>query len=678
MGEIPDDHIGREASGIILRIGKAVTRFQPGDRVCCLGGGAHATVFRATEMVCNHIPKHLSFADAASFPVVFCTAFHALVDLMRVQKGQSILIHAAAGGVGQAALQIAKHFELEIFATVGSPDKRAQIETLYGIPSDHIFNSRDMSFAPGIMRATKGNGVDFILNSLSGEALRQTWNCIAPFGTFVEIGIKDILMNSSLDMRPFAQHATFCFFNLEKMQRLKPERLAGIFNRVMVYIEKGIFHPVTPVVTYPVSQLEDGFRLMQAGKHRGKITLSFDDKDIVTVLSSTTGIARLRADKTYVLVGGLGGLGRSLANLLIDDGARHLCFLSRSGASTASAQALVADLESRDIHVKVLKCDIAEESSLKEALQTCSDEMPAIKGVFQGAMVLRDALFETMTHEQWVQSTRPKIQGTWNLHKYLPSDLDFFITLSSFSGIFGNRGQANYAAGCTFQDSLAHYRHSQCLKAVSIDLGIMRDVGVLAEQGATGSIAAWVEPFGIREQEFHVLINMTIASQLSENWQQSSTAQIITGVPTGDAAHAAGVVPYFLEEDLRFSVISRRSESSDNTALGNGKSELSASLASQLSAVQNIQEAQRIVTDAIVAKLTKSLQTSASEIDEMRPLHHYGVDSLVAMEMRNWIVRDLKSEISLFDILAHTPIVQLAGIIVMNCRVLPEGLRANE
>ena len=394
MGEIPDDHIGREASGIVLRTGKHVTRFKTGDRVCCLGGGAHATTFRAPEMLCNLMPDNMSFAEAASFPVVFCTAFHALVDLMRVEKGQTILIHAAAGGVGQAALQVAKYFELEIFATVGSSDKKAQIQTLYGISDDHIFNSRDMSFAQGIMRATNGKGIDHILNSLSGEALRKTWNCIAPFGTFVEIGIKDILMNSGLDMRPFGQQAAFCFLNLEKMERLKPERLAHIFDRVLNFFQQGIFRPVAPVVTYPISELENGFRLMQMGKHRGKIVLSFGGKNVVPVLRSRDGIVRLGADRTYLLVGGLGGLGRSLSNLLVDNGARNLCFLSRSGAASAGAKALVADLRSRGVRIQVMKCDISDESSLKAALQICSDEMPPIKGVFQGAMVLRDSLFE--------------------------------------------------------------------------------------------------------------------------------------------------------------------------------------------------------------------------------------------------------------------------------------------
>ena len=202
----------------------------------------------------------------------------------------------------------------------------------------------------------------------------------------------------------------------------------------------------------------------------------------------------------------------------------------------------------------------------------------------------------------------------------------------------------------------------------------MKDVGVLAEQGAKGSIASWVEPFGISEQEFHVLINLTIASQTEINWQ-NNTAQIVTGVPTGDSAHEAGVLPYFLEEDVRFSVVARRRSeggSSVNQTAG------SISLTSQLSAVQTIQEAERIVVSAIVIKLSKSLQTSAAEIDEMRPLYLYGVDSLVAMEMRNWIVRELKCNISLFDIMAHTPIIQLASAIARGSQALPELLHGRE
>lgn len=668
MGEIPDDYIGLEAAGIVTRVGKSTKRLQVDDRVCCLGSGAHKTTLRAPEAFCQAVPDSLSFEEAASLPVVYCTAYHALVDLARAEPGQSVLIHAAAGGVGQSAIQVAKHLGLEIFVTVGSTEKRDSTKSLYGIPDDHIFNSRDTSFAKAVMRMTNGRGVDCVLNSLSGEMLRQTWNCLAPFGTFVEIGLKDILNNSNLEMRPFAKNATFCFFNLKSMEKLNPRKLESLMERTFSLIRQKILLSVTPIVFFPVSEVESAFRLMQAGKHRGKMTLSFEPQHVVPMLQTRDGIIRLQQDATYVLVGGLGGLGRSLSSFLVDNGARNLCFLSRSGASSTAAQAIIADLESRGVNVKVIAADVGDETSLKAALDTCAAEMPPIKGVIHGAMVLRDTLFEKMSHLQWVESLRPKVQGTANLDKYLPRDMDFFIILSSFSGIFGNRGQSNYAAGCAFQDAIAQKRRGQGLKAISIDLGIMRDVGVLAEKDIPKSIIPWVEPFGIREKEFHLLIKFAIESQCANDWQ-SREAQIITGLATGDSAYRSGVSPYYLK-DPRFSRIAIRTERGDAVT----GSEAEKSLVVQLSKAESLNEASKIISSVMVEHLTKLLQISSSEIDCSRPLFTYGVDSLVAMEMRNWIASEFKSELALFEILSHIPINQLVDKIARGSKLVKQSL----
>lgn len=651
MGQIPDDHVGREAAGVVLRKGAAVTRFKPGDRVCCLGPGAHKTRLRVCEKLCQDIGD-MSYQDAASLPLVFCTAYHALVNLARLRPGQSVLIHAAAGGVGQAALQVARHLDLEIFATVGSAEKQKLVTTHYGVADDHVFNSRDLTFRDGIMAVTDDRGVDCVLNSLAGEALIESWRCLAPFGTFVEIGMKDILGNSVLDMRPFAKNATFCFFNLELMERIAPDMLASIFSHAFSLVRQGAVKPVTPVMSYPLGQVEDAFRLMQSGKHRGKIVLDFErhSSETIPVANSIRGTTRLSSEATYVLVGGLGGLGRSLSNLLVSQGARNLCFLSRSGAASSEAKSLVEGHQSSGVRTKVISCDVADETELDMALKQCARDMPPIKGVIQAAMVLHDAVFEGMTHTQWEQSLRPKVRGSWNLHKLLPEDVNFFVMLSSFSGVFGNRGQANYAAGCTFQDELAHSRHRRGLKATSIDLGAMRDVGVLAEKGAVGDIASWIEPFGIREEEFHAILMLAIARQMGDNWA-AEEPQVVTGLATGEAASLAGVFPQYLNEP-KFSLIAQYSGHQAVAAVD--------SPGARLAQAESLAGAVDIVVSSITATLSKSLQMPSEDIDVSRPLYSYGVDSLVAIEMRNWVIKEFQSDVSLFDILAQVPITQLA------------------
>lgn len=279
MGNLPGVLLGFDCAGVVRRVapGAAAAKVKIGDRVAMIQPGSHRTVHRAKLECVQRIPDTMTFEEAATIPVVHGTAWYALVKLDRARKGQSVLIHAAAGGVGQAAIMIAKHVGLQVFATVGSAEKRKLIVDKYGLRDEHIFNSRDYSFVAGVKQHTKGRGVEIILNSLSGEALRQTWYCIAPFGTFVEIGIKDILGNSRLDMKPFNGSTTFTFFDINRIIRERRDIMGEIMEGVFEMQSRGITSPVAPLAVYPASDLENAFRLMQTGKHLGKIVLSFSD-----------------------------------------------------------------------------------------------------------------------------------------------------------------------------------------------------------------------------------------------------------------------------------------------------------------------------------------------------------------------------------------------------------------
>lgn len=383
MGQLPDSKLGLDAAGLVRRVGSGVTKFKVGDRVAVYGHGAHKTIHRAREELCVLIPEGMTFEQAAAVPAIHGTAWNALVRLARVQKGQSILIHAAAGGVGQAAVQIAKHFEMEIFATVSSETKRKLLRDTYGIPDDHIFNSRALSFVKCIKRKTNGRGVDVVLNSLSGEALRQTWHCIAPFGYFIEIGLRDILANTGLDMAPFKQDATFTFFNLNHLEQSRPDILATIIEGAFDFFRRGISRPVEPLVSYPISEVETALRLMQAGKYLGKQVFTWADEDIVPVVQPPESSLQLNPEGVYLLVGGLGGLGRSLSLKLVQLGARKICFFSRSGAKSAAAKDLVHDLEQLNVQVQALACDVADDSAVAASIAKCSQELGTIRGIFQ-------------------------------------------------------------------------------------------------------------------------------------------------------------------------------------------------------------------------------------------------------------------------------------------------------
>jgi NADPH:quinone reductase-like Zn-dependent oxidoreductase len=667
MGQMADTALGLDAAGIVRRVGSSVTKFAIGDKVIMMGFGAHRTYHRARASFCTPVPEGMSFELAASIPTIHATAYNALVRVARVQKGQSILIHAAAGGVGQVACQIAQHFGLEIFATVSSEAKKMLIRQQYGIRDDHIFSSRDPSFVKGIKRMTKGRGVDVVLNSLAGEMLRQTWHCIAPFGHFVEIGIKDILNNTGLDMRPFLQDATFTFFNLRHVEESRPDLLAEILAGAFELLHRGITQPVEPVVTFPISDVEDALRVMQTGKHIGKLTLTWGTDHVVPLAPRGVRAPQLSPNGVYLLVGGLGGLGRSLANKLVGLGARKLCFLSRSGAKSPNAMALVQQLEDQQVQIKVLRCDVSDEVAVADAIALCTRTQGEIRGVFQCAMVLRDGLFVNMDHQAWLESTRPKVQGSWNLHTYLPDDLEFFIILSSFTGVFGSRGQSNYASAGTYEDALAYHRRALGRHSTTIDLGLMRDIGVLAESGMTDAFRDWEKPYGIREGEFLALIERVIDRDMAG----MADAQVVTGLATGGSAIRAGIdAPYYLN-DSRFSILARTGlHDHDGASTAPNGNVVPAHVL--VSRATTIQEASASVLEAFVKQVAKMLQTDPSEVDTSRFLHSYGFDSLVAIEIVNWVMKETKSIITVFDVLAAVPITTLCNRIAAKSSALPK------
>ncbi|ODA80867.1 hypothetical protein RJ55_03827 [Drechmeria coniospora] len=651
LGQIPDRAFGFEGAGVVRRVHESEKRLRPGDRVAFLAHGAHRTVHRVRSGFAMPLPDTMSYEEGAAILLVHTTAWYALVKTARATPGQSVLIHAAAGGVGQAVLMLARHLSLEVFATVSSEEKRKLVHEAYGVPHDHIFNSRDVSFALGVKRMTRDRGVDIVVNSLAGEALRKTWHCLAPFGTFVELGMKDILDNARLDMRPFLQDATFVFFNLNRVQKERPELLQEALTETMALVRSGALKPAVPLTAYPASDVEKAFRKIQTGQHLGKLVLTFQAGDTVPVVRPDLSLSD---SGTYLLVGGLGGLGRSLARLLVRLGARRLCFLSRSGAKSSEAQALVEELASQHrVQVLVSEGDVSDAAVVSRTVEQCNTKLGPIRGVFQCAMVLRDGLFASMTHAQWTESTRPKVQGTWNLHAQIPN-ADFFITLSSFAGVFGSRGQANYAAAGAYEDALAHHRDAGGQRAITLDLGIMRDVGVLAETGITDYLREWEAPFGIREPEFHALIKSAILAT-TQPLKEGTSSQIPTGLATARSAQAAGIAMPFYFEDSRFSILAQtRASSAGASAAGDTDSKLSVRV--QLAQAQTIAEAAAAVQAVLVERVARTLQSNASEIDPSRPLHSYGVDSLVAVETVKWMFKTLDAKMTVFDILSNVSI----------------------
>lgn len=665
-----------EFSGIITKTGESCSRLKQGDRVWGLvAASAYQTFFRVKEYLCQLVPPTATFEEAASWPLCLSTAYAALIDTAHLQQGQTILIQAASSAIGQFAIQLALRAQARVLATVsGVEEQREEIEKL-GVGAEYILNSNDPDLAVAISGLTHGKGPDVILNqSSSGKTLQSLWTSIAASGTFIDINISEDGGDSGLSIAPMRRGASYTVFNFGKTLQEDPSQVAKILGNVSeLNLSKAAFRQPTPQTTWKASQAADAIKWDRSQTdHHGKAVLSFGDcEDKIPVTPEVANPLDIDANGTYLLVGGTSGLGANMAVFLAQKGARHLAMISRSGPAAKNAESFTQSLKSMGVvNVKLYAADVSDETAMRQVLEQCAAEMPRIRGVIQGAVVLNDSAYHNMTHDQWRNSTRPKIHGSWLLHQLLPRDLQFFIMLSSIAGVVGNRGQANYAAGNTYQDALAHYRRTQGLSAVSIDLGLMLDIGFIAERGGDSNLRKW-EVVGIHEDEFHLIMTAAIAG----SWNSSPLpTQVICGLVTGGILESMGLQRPFYIADRRFAYLRKHGLDPNKNKQDAIDSE-SVLISSQLAKVQSRHEATELIVAGLSQRLATDLQTAVEDIDSSRPLHSYGVDSLLAVDIRTWIIADLQAELSLFDVLGSASIYALASRVATISKAVPEDVQ---
>ncbi|KAF8419074.1 putative polyketide synthase [Tirmania nivea] len=673
MGQIGGDDIdlGSEASGIIVRVGKNVTHLKSGDRACTWASRAYTNLLRAHGAVTQPIPDAMSFEEAAAIPIVWCTAYASLYEAARLQPGEKVLIHSASGAVGQAALTLARLRGAEIFATVGSAKKKALIMEHHGIPADHIFSSSDTSFAAGVMRMTNNKGVDVALNSLSGEFLRQTWNCIAPFGRFIEIGKRDMTNGGRLDMAPFLEQKMFASVNLSQIYKERMEQASKLLQATMRMFHDGIINHRTihPLTVYPISKAEEAFRLMQGRKHLGKLVLKPEADCRIKVRRKISKPPQkcFREDATYLMVGGLGGMGRWLAQWMSETGARHLAFLSRSGLDNPNAAQLVDKLTAQGVIVKIFKCDAGDTRQLADAIYTVAATMPPIRGVIHGGMVLKDMTLDRMDYRNFQVALHPKIKATWNLHNQLAhAPLDFFIMLSSTTAVVGNLGQSNYAAGCSFQDAFAHFRRHRGLPAFSLNLTAVEEAGYIADNASIRETLLGRGYYHIRMEQVTGILQAAIL-------YPETPCQIVTGLYGGlTRVRREGTEqgPKWLEQPSMWQL--KMNTISIATAI-TAQQDLKQS-GNLLCNVTSLKEAVYTVCKCLMKKLSSFLSLPEDEIDPSRSMSSYGVDSLVAIELRNWLLKEMKADMRLFEINGYASITALSEKIAMRSQLLPKTI----
>ncbi|KAI1105776.1 hypothetical protein F4804DRAFT_111633 [Jackrogersella minutella] len=662
LGRLEDNELGVDCAGVVTRVGPDCD-LQPGDRVSMISIDCMRTHPRALDHAVVKIPDSLSFEAAASILVPGMTAYYSIIDIARVRKGEKVLVHSAAGSTGQMAIRMAQMKGAEVFATVSSEEKRQFLKDTFGIPEDHMFNSRNTSFAQGILRVTGGYGVDVVLNSLSGDSLRATWECMAPFGRFVEIGVIDIKANSSLPMAGFARNVSYSAVDLRYVILQNPGLTNALLKATIDLLTEGTIQHPGPLHIYPVSQAEQAFRFLQGGKNIGRIILNVDPSDVVPQLLLERRTWKFDENASYVIAGGSGGLGRAIMKWMADRGAKHLIAPSRSGSSKPVVAEVILELTKRGVTVVAPQCDVSSEEALAKALEECSKTMPPVKGCINAAMVLQDAVFDNMAYAQWELTMKSKVPSSLNLHKLLPKDLDFFILLSSLNGVCGALAQSNYAGGCSFQDALARYRVAHGQKGVSIDIGWMRNIGIVAEtQAYQRQRKSWDDMQKIDDTELLALLS--VLCDPSEPLPSQTGSQVLIGLRTPADFLVKGQTPPALLTRPLFAAFSH--------IVGEAKSaskDATVDIAATFKAATDTSERIQIVINALTQKLARSMAISPDDVELNKPLSSYGVDSLMAVELRNWIGRDFQASVAVFDIMGNVPVSAIGDLVVTKSTV---------
>ncbi|KAK6853583.1 hypothetical protein PG995_010395 [Apiospora arundinis] len=669
LGRLEEDDFGLDCAGVVTRVGHQCSVVQPGDRVCMVAIGCMRMFPRANQASVFKIPDTVEFADACAVASPAITAWRTLVDVARIQKGDKILIHAASGATGQLAVQIAKHFGAEVFATVGYSFKKQLLMETYGIPEDHIFYSRNTSFADSIKRITDGYGVDIVLNSIGGEGLHASWECVAPYGRFIEIGKTDIHANSQLGMAQFAANVTFASVDIRDILLHRHDIVAGLMHTTMDLVTNGILRAPTLLHSYKISALGEAFKYLRSGNNTGRVLIDLDSSSVVQkYIPVCRRSLTFDSSASYVVAGGFGGIGRSILRWMASKGAKALIVPSRSGtAHKPEAEKVIEELSQQGVTVHAPKCDCSMADDLFRVLEDCTKILPPVKGCINAAMALNDTMFDNMTHSQWERTVRSKVQTSWNLHALLPGDLEFFILLSSISGIVGNPGQSNYAAGCTFQDALAHYRTRIGQRALSIDLGVVRDVGVVAEIEAVQKKLA----SGIREfrpiSEAEILAFLEICCDPGS--QPPSSSHITMGLNTPADLIAQGIEPpEFMQRPL-FAAFATLYRGQYSSAAG-GHVNYGALFRQAGSAEGRA----NIVFEYLAKKLARAFSVKPEDIDANQPLHVFGVDSLVAMEIKNWMAKEFVAEVAVFELMGGRSIAAICELVTRMSQFQVQGV----
>ncbi|ATQ70967.1 MULTISPECIES: type I polyketide synthase [Methylosinus] len=602
--------LGGECAGRVVAVGPGVSYLAPGDRVAACAFGSFASHVTTRADHAQKIPDVISNEVAAALPLVMATAWYALVDLADLAEGESVLIHSATGGLGLAAIEVARARGARILATAGSEEKRSRLARL-GIAD--VFDSRDLSWAEGVRAATAGRGVDVVLNSLAGAAIPLGLDALAEDGRFIEVGKKDIYSGRAISLSAFKKGISVSAVDLAGLMERRPERFARLFADVWARIVAGALTP-PPVKAYAFADAAEALREMARGAHIGKFVLT-RPKSVRHIAPEPTPQGRFRADATYLVTGGLGALGLSLADYLVENGAGAIALLGRSPPN-AEAERRIAALASRGALVESFAVDVSDADALGRTLANIRAHMPQLRGVAHGAGLLDDAMIVNLRQDQLDRVLAPKVEGARNLDALTKDDpLDLFVMFSSAAALVGNIGQAAYASANAYMDALAEARRRQGRPALSVQWGPFAGIGLAAQDDIRGARLAQ-RGMG--------------SFSAAEAW--AALARLLQG-----GASVVGYVPIELRQwfEAYPATAAQPSWALLREAARSGAQTTAADdFRSQLEAAP--EEARRELAEGKVRELAgRVLRLDPKAFDRETPFKALGLDSLMGLELRN-------------------------------------------
>ncbi|GAA2661046.1 type I polyketide synthase [Paractinoplanes durhamensis] len=637
LGMVPGQvGMGGEGAGVVTEVGPDVAGLAVGDRVLGIFPGSFGPVAVADARMVVPVPRDWSWERAASAPIAFVTAYHALTAMAEVQPGESVLIHAAAGGVGMAAVAIARHLGAEVYATA-SPGKHAALAAL-GVDEAHLASSRDADFAPRFLAATDGRGVDVVLNSLTGELVDASLRVLPRGGRFIELGKREIREPAQVasdyrgvDYRPFEDP--------------DPQRIGELLAIVVDLLGQGVLRPL-PTRAFGLLRAAEAFSWMSQARHTGKLVLTVP--------------RRPEPEGTTLITGGTGTIGRLVARHLVVTGqARHLVLVSRQGEQAPGAADIVTELTTVGARVTVTACDAADRDALRAVIEAIPAEHP-LTSVIHAAGRLDDGLLVSLTPDRLAGVLRSKVDAAVNLDE-LTRDLDLaqFVLFSSTSGVHGAVGQANYAAGNAFLDALAQHRRAAGLPGTSLAWGYWARAtgmtGRLTEVDMARIGESGVVP--LTSEEGLVLYDAALA--LDE--PVLMPARVDLAALRGLAA--AGELPALLRRLVRSAPVRRAAAQASAAA--------DAELADRLAGL-GVEEQEELLLDVVRSHTAATLRHSTPDlIHPDRAFKDLGFDSLTAVELRNRLAAATGLQLAATLVFDHPTPAQLASF--LRDEIDPEG-----